>query len=255
MLPDHLRFAVRQLLKNPGFALAVTLTLALGVGVNAAVFTLVNGFLLRPLPYPEPDRLGVLVLHAEGISEKTGQLIRNDNPSQDGTTWELVRNSVSAARVASFGGTSGINLQAGSGSNTSIRYVQNMRVSADYFSVLGVQPFLGRGFSQEEDRPGGPKARRPSFSARHSGNRPFTPIRRCSVSPPSSKANLTQSLESCGPGRKSLGPPISGRHFSLMNPESAEERTVKSFCAFSPARPGSRSQRSSPTFAPPCSTR
>ena len=73
MLINDLRFAVRQLHKNPGFALAVTVTLALGVGVNTAVFSLVNGFLLRPLPYPNPDRLGVLILHQEGVSPKSGQ--------------------------------------------------------------------------------------------------------------------------------------------------------------------------------------
>lgn len=153
-----MRFAIRQLRKNPGFALAVTMTLALGVGVNTAVFSLVNGFLLRPLPYPEPDRLGVLVLHVEGVSERTGQFERQDGTSHDGETWKLVRENVPAVRAASFGLTGGVNLRAGSGSGVNIRYVQDMRVSADYFSVLGVQPFLGRGFSQEEDRPNGPKA-------------------------------------------------------------------------------------------------
>jgi predicted permease len=158
MLPDHLRFAFRQLLKNPGFVMAATLTLALGVGVNTAVFSLVDGFILRQLPFPEPDRLGVLILHSEGVSQKTGQFEREDDDSQDGQTWEMIRSGLPAARAASFGGTSGINLQAGSGSSANIRYVQDMRVSADYFSVLGVQPFLGRGFNEEEDRPGGPKA-------------------------------------------------------------------------------------------------
>lgn len=158
MLLNHLRFALRQLLKNPGFVLAVTLTLALGVGVNTAVFSLVDGFILRRLPYPEPDRLGVLVLHVEGLSERTGQFEKQDGTSHDGQTWESIRTGVPAVRAASFGGTSGINLQAGSGSSASIRYVQDMRVSADYFSVLGVQPFLGRRFSENEDRPGGPKA-------------------------------------------------------------------------------------------------
>jgi predicted permease len=158
MLPDHLRFAIRQLLKYPGFVLAVTLTLALGVGVNTAVFSLVDGFILRRLPYPEPGRLGVLVLHVEGISERTGQFERQDGTSQDGQTWGMIRSGVPGVSAASFGGTSGINLQAGSGASASIRYVQDMRVSADYFSVLGVQPFLGRGFKQDEDRPGGPKA-------------------------------------------------------------------------------------------------
>jgi len=158
MFIHDLRLALRQLYRNPGFALAVTLTLALGIGVNAAVFTLVNGFLLRPLPYPEPDRLAVLILHQEGVSPKSGQFVQNDDNSQDGETWEMVRDNVPSVRAAIFGGTSGVNLQSGSDSGNGVRYVQNMRVSAHYFDVLGIPPFLGRGFSEEEDRPNGPKA-------------------------------------------------------------------------------------------------
>ncbi|MGD0759196.1 MAG: ABC transporter permease [Candidatus Sulfotelmatobacter sp.] len=163
MVINDLRLALRQLHKNPGFALAIILTLALGVGVNTAVFSLVNGFLLRPLPYPEPDRLAVLILHQEGISTKTGQFVQKDNNSQDGETWEMVRDNVPSVQAAIFGGTSGVNLQAGSDSGNGdrpgeVRYVQDMRVSAHYFDVLGIQPFLGRGFTAEEDRPNGPNA-------------------------------------------------------------------------------------------------
>jgi predicted permease len=170
MFIQNLRLALRQLYRNPGFALAVTLTLALGIGVNTAVFTLVNGFLLRPLPYPEPDRLAVLILHREGVSPKSGQFVQDDENSQDGETWELVRDNVPSVRAAIFGGTSGVNLgvnlganlganpQGGSDSGNGVRYVQDMRVSAHYFEVLGIQPFLGRGFTEEEDRPNGPNA-------------------------------------------------------------------------------------------------
>lgn len=158
MLINDLRFVPRQLRKSPGFVLAVTLTLAFGVGVNTAVFSLVNGFLLRPLPYPDPDRLGVLILHTEGVSPQSGQFEQNDDDSQDGQTWEMFRDGVPAVQPAIFGGTSGVNLQAGSGSATTVRYVQEMRVSADYLNVLGIQPFLGRAFTQEEDRPNGPNA-------------------------------------------------------------------------------------------------
>lgn len=158
MLINDFRFAIRQLQKNLGFVLAVTLTLALGVGVNTAVFSLVNGFLLRPLPYPEPDRLGVLILHQEGISPKSGEFEKDDDDSQDGQTWEMVRDNVPAVQAASFGGTSGVNLQASSAPGASVRYVQEMRVSADYFDVLGVRPFLGRSFTPDEDRPNGPHA-------------------------------------------------------------------------------------------------
>jgi predicted permease len=158
MFIQDLRLALRQLHRNPGFTLAVTLTLALGIGVNTAVFTLVDGFLFRRLPYPEPDRLAVLILHQEGISPKSGQFVQNDDTSQDGETWELVRDNVPAVQAATFGGTSGVNLQAGSGSGNGVRYVRDMRVSAHYFDVLGIQPFLGRGFTPQEDRPNGPNA-------------------------------------------------------------------------------------------------
>ncbi len=157
MVIQDLRLALRQLHKNPGFGLAVMLTLALGVGVNTAVFSLVNGFLLRPLPYPDADRLAVLMLHQEGIS-KSGEFVHEDDPSQDGETWEMIRDRVPAVQAASFGGTSGVNLQAGSASGNAVRYVQDMRVSARYFEVLGIQPLLGRGFLEEEDRPHGPNA-------------------------------------------------------------------------------------------------
>lgn len=167
MLIQDVRLALRQLHKNPGFALAITLTLALGVGVNTAVFSLLNGFLLRPLPYPEPDRLAVLVLHVERFS-KSGEFIHEDNTTQDGETWEIIRDRVTAVRVASFGGTSGVNLQAVSASGASIRYVQDMRVSAHYFDVLGIPPFLGRGFTDEEDRPNGPNAVILSYALWHS---------------------------------------------------------------------------------------
>lgn len=159
MFLQDLRLAFRQLPKNPGFVVAVTLTLALGIGVNTAVFTLVNSFLLRPLPYPEPDRLAVLILHQEGVSPKSGKFIQDDDTSQDGETWELVRDNVLSVRAAAFGGTSGINLQSGSepgnGGSAEVRYVRDMRVSARYFDVLGIPPFLGRSFTEQEDRPGG----------------------------------------------------------------------------------------------------
>ena len=158
MLFNDFRFALRQLQKNPGYILAVIFTLALGVGVNTAVFSLVNGFLLRPLPYPQPDRIGVLMLHREGIFSSSGQFDQQDSDSQDGETWEMVRDNVPTVQAASFGGASGVNLQASSALGANIRYVQNMRVSAHYFDVLGIQPFLGRAFSIEEDRPNGPNA-------------------------------------------------------------------------------------------------
>ena len=108
---QDLRFGIRQLHRNPGFALTVVLTLALGVGVNAAVFSLLNGFLLRPLPYPQAERLGVLLLHQEWPNNAgTGF---NDSDSHDRDTWVRVRDNVPAIRAAAYGLASGVNLQAG----------------------------------------------------------------------------------------------------------------------------------------------
>ena len=154
----NLRYAFRQLRKNPGFAAISIITLALGIGANTTIFSLLNAFLLRPLPYPEPNRLGVVIRHAEGISPRTGQFAQDDDPTQDGKTWEEVRDQMPSVHPAVFGGTSGANLVVGSAPDAEIRYVHDMRVSAQYFKVLGIEPFLGRSFTEEEDRPNGPNA-------------------------------------------------------------------------------------------------
>jgi predicted permease len=157
-LAQDFRCGLRQLRKNPGFATIAIITLALGIGANTTIFSLVNAFLLRALPYPEPDRLGVVVRHTEGVSPRSGQFVQEDDSSQDGKTWEEVRDQIPSAHAAVFAGTSGVNLVAGIGPGAEIRYVQDMRVSAGYFDVLGIPLVLGRGFTQEEDRPGGPNA-------------------------------------------------------------------------------------------------
>src|SRR5208337_3016500 len=148
------RFALRQLRRNPGFALAVVVTLALGIGVNTAVFSLVNGFLLRPLPYPQTDHLGVLLLHKEGVLGAGND--GGEDDFHDRHVWEWVHANVPSVRAAAYGLASGVNLQAGSSHGGAIRYVREMRVSAHYFEVLGVSLFLGREFSDEEDLRGGP---------------------------------------------------------------------------------------------------
>lgn len=85
-----LRFAMRHVRRTPGFSLAVILTLALGIGVNSAVFSMVNGFMLRPLPYPDADRVASLILHIEGISPRTGKVVVDDDDSHELETWNLV---------------------------------------------------------------------------------------------------------------------------------------------------------------------
>jgi predicted permease len=153
-----LRFALRQFTKSPGFAVAVVLTLALGIGVNTAVFSMVDGFLLRTLPYAQPDKVGALILHQQGVSPRGGKFMSEEDDSHDGATWVLLKDSLRSVTLASWGGTDGVNLQTSAADGNAIRYVHESRVSADYFDVLGIPLYRGRSFSADEDRPKGPKA-------------------------------------------------------------------------------------------------
>ena len=160
MLND-LKYGVRQLFRSPGYALAIVVTLALGIGVNAAVFSMVDGFLLRRLPYPQPDRLAALVAHVEGISSR-GRWTEEDD-SFVARDWRTIRENVPAVTVAAYQGqngsmASGVNLQAGTDSGGAVRFVRSAAVTAHYFEVLGVQPLLGRDFNEDESRIGGGRA-------------------------------------------------------------------------------------------------
>ena len=143
------RFGGRQLYKNPSFTLTAVLTLALSVGANTAIFSLVNVLLLKSLPYAHPERMATIYSHFVGPRGS------NDGLSGvDGEKWELLRDNAPALISAvSSGGASGANLKSGS----RVQYVRNSRVSAHYFDVLAIQPVLGRNFSEDEDRPHGPK--------------------------------------------------------------------------------------------------
>ena len=141
---NDLKFAFRQLLKNPGFTAVAALTLALGIGANTAIFSVVNAVLLRPLPYPEPGQLVQLRADWSG------------SPSSDigsATFVEVKAQSQSLARIAAYSG--GEMTLTGVGS---AERVVAGAVTADFFPLLGVQPALGRNFTREEDTPNGPKA-------------------------------------------------------------------------------------------------
>jgi predicted permease len=158
-MTEDFRFALRQLHRSPGFAVAVVLTLALAIGVNTAVFSLLDGFLLRSLPYPHPERIAALVSHQE-LKGNPAQF--EDDDSSDNAAWTAMKQDVPAVTAAiagqGFGNTQGVNLEAGAAQGGAARYVHGARVSAHYFEVLGVQPLLGRGFTEDEDRPGAGKA-------------------------------------------------------------------------------------------------
>ncbi|HKR26273.1 MAG TPA: ABC transporter permease, partial [Acidobacteriaceae bacterium] len=156
---EDLRFAMRQLRRSPGFAAAVVVTLALAIGVNTTVFSLLDGFLLRKLPYPQAERLAALENHLE-VKGHPGQF--EDDDSSDNQTWNAVRQNVPSVTAAivgqAFGDTEGVNLQAGTEAGGAARYVHAARVSAHFFEVLGIAPMLGREFTEGEDLPGAGKA-------------------------------------------------------------------------------------------------
>ncbi len=156
MFLNDLRFSYRQLYKNPAYTLGVICTLALGIGVNTAVFSMVDGFMLRRLPYPEPERLAALVVHTQGVSQHSGRPFTEDDDSFDGASWQLLKNNVSTVTFASYGLTSGVNLKATPEAGGTVGYAHNTRVSAHYFDVLGIPFYLGRSFTEQEDVPHGP---------------------------------------------------------------------------------------------------
>jgi predicted permease len=148
-LPRDLRYGARMLRKTPGFTLVALATLAVGVGVNTAVFSIVNALLLQPLPYPEPDRLATVRIATRGA---TGEHVRVT--AVDGATFLALRDNVRLTEVAASGSGGwggGINLVA---DNRAANVVQS-RVSAGYFAVLGIRPLFGREFTADDDREGG----------------------------------------------------------------------------------------------------
>jgi putative ABC transport system permease protein len=129
-----------MLLKNPGFTLIAVITLALGIGANTAIFSVVNAVLLRPLPYRDSDRLVMLSTNEEknGVLGNTGYTTFVD--------WrERSRSFERMVVIRSWGG-----VLTGEGEPEALR---GLRVSADYFKLLGVSPAVGRDFRVEEDRP------------------------------------------------------------------------------------------------------
>jgi predicted permease len=148
-LNHFFKLAVRQLWRSPGYSFTVLFTLALAIGANTAIFSVVNALLLRDLPYAHPDRIGAIYARTAGSESSDGK--RNI----DGEQWELLRDNVPSV-IAGISGlrTSGVNLQYGS----RVQYLHAGRVSAHYFDVLALHPLFGRSFSENEDRPNGPKA-------------------------------------------------------------------------------------------------
>lgn len=139
---QDIRFGSRAIVRQPGFAAIIILTLALGIGASTAIFSVVYGILLRPLPYPQPDRITQVSISYNGVLDYSGFNAPEFN------FWQAHNQPFAA--VASTTGV-GFNLSSG---NLPLR-IHALRVSKDYFRVMGVQPALGREFTQDEDSANG----------------------------------------------------------------------------------------------------
>jgi macrolide transport system ATP-binding/permease protein len=146
-----IKFAVRQLLKNPGFAITAIFVLALGMGASVAIFGFVDAALLEPLPYTNVDRL-------MSVNESNPEAPRWPLSYPDYLDWQRLNKSFSSLDV--YGGA-GYILNASSGAEP----VQAERVSGGFFRTLGVHAMLGRDFNPGEDRPGGPNVLLLSYGA------------------------------------------------------------------------------------------
>src|SRR5207253_2142172 len=150
---QDLRFATRVLRKSPGFAAVAVLTLALGIGANTVIFTVVNGVILKPLPYPQPQRL--VMLWERQLSD--GPL----GPVAPANFFDWREQSHSLEKMAAIDPYPDFIL-TGTGEP---RRLVGAAVSSDFFSLLGVRMVLGRDFLPEEDRPGYNKVVVLSYSA------------------------------------------------------------------------------------------
>src|ERR1044071_1243533 len=143
VLLQDLRYGARTLLKKPSFALVAVTTLALGIGANTAIFSVVNAVLLRPLPFKDQDR--IVLAWNRGAEAAGGD--RTPLAGDELLDWRSQSKSfenVSAYQQRSFNYTGG----------ESPERIRGAGVAANFFETLGVQPLLGRTFYPDEEKPG-----------------------------------------------------------------------------------------------------
>jgi len=162
LLIKDIRYGIRGLLKRPGFTVIALITLALGIGANTAIFSVVNAVLLRPLPFQNPEQLVIVWEDATLVG-----FPHNTPAPANYVDWKTQNQSfadMAASRETSFNLT-------GDGEP---ERVTAYAVTGNFFPLLGVQPLLGRSFVAEEDRPGGNKVVVLSYSlwqSRYGGDR------------------------------------------------------------------------------------
>ena len=139
----EIRFALRQLRKSPGFTLIAVVTLALGIGANTAIFSVVEGALLRPLPFPHAERLVRIYEALDENGARSGSLNLTDR---------------TVARFREFGHDIFEDVAGGTGSAAVVainggspaQIVPAARITSNFFDVLGLRPVQGRNFTAEE---------------------------------------------------------------------------------------------------------
>ncbi len=143
---QDLRYATRMLAKQPAFTAVAVLTLALGIGANTAIFSVINAVLLRPLPYPGADRIMVLA-ESSGPGQQFSVALPNYlNWKRDNTVFEHL--AVTRRESRNLTGIPGCEAER----------ISSAYVSESFFKVIGLSPELGRTFTEEEQKPGGPLA-------------------------------------------------------------------------------------------------
>ena len=146
-LLQDIRFGLRMLRRSPGFACVVVATLALGIGANSAIFSIVSAVLLRPLPYKDSDRV---VMIWETFGKQDFSQVPASVPNY--LDWKEQSRSFEDMAAAFAMPEYGFNLVI----NGEPERVRGGRATSSLFPVLGIKPALGRGFLEEEDKPGGP---------------------------------------------------------------------------------------------------
>ena len=142
---NDLRFAFRQLIKNPAFSAVAIITLALGIGANTAIFSIVNAVLLRPLPYPAADR--IMVLNESGNGQEFSVSLANyEDWKRDNNVFKYL--AITRRESRNLSGIPGRDAER----------IPCAYVSEEFFKVIGLQPKLGRTFNTEEEKPGGAPA-------------------------------------------------------------------------------------------------
>jgi predicted permease len=139
-LLQDLRYAIRMLAKSPGFTAVAVLTLALAIGANTALFSVINGVLLNPLPYPQPEQL--LTLHESKPNFNTGSI-----SYPNFLDWQKENHTLSSMAVSRSYSFSLTNLGEA-------EQIQGQYVTSDFFSILGVKPVIGRSFVSADDQRG-----------------------------------------------------------------------------------------------------